>query len=532
MKKKYLFTLIIIGIGVVASIGLGVSYALWQITAHQKEENLVKAGCLKIEFVDVTDSIQLTNSYPIKDSEGLASTPYKFRIKNDCSLDAKYYVTLNTITNTTMLESSIKYALGLGNATPTVGLLSDATINTETSNFDIDNLAQSFIISEENTLRIGETKEYSLYLWMDEAVTVAEASKKFEALVAVTAVATNNLPVIANLAVAPKEGNLATHFLSTTLPKNKIESLVFVDSNIIPNDVLGSWDVSEQQNAGINLWYYDSDNNGLYELYIGQAGGVIANTDSSYLFNYLSYLERLDLTHFKTYGVTDMKMMFTGAGTISTRFTLDLGPDFDTSSVTTMEAMFASAASKSVNFTIDLGSKFNTSNVTNMRAMFYFFASDSTVFTLDLGSHFNTSKVTNMGSMFHYTGSNSLNFILDLGMKFDTSNVIIMNEMFSSTGKLNPNFSINFGPLFDTSKVTDMDHIFYETGRANRSLILDLRTFTFPASINRNDFLFESGPTFYLKDTANYNILYPFTQSGNSLSGVNLIDCSMTSCPQ
>ena len=79
--------------------------------------------------------------------------------------------------------------------------------------------------------------------------------------------------------------NADTTFLGGTLKRNKIETITMMNTKTVPSNAIGSWDVSEKQNGSIKAWYTDTNNNGLYELYIGQDGGVRANPNSSNLFN-------------------------------------------------------------------------------------------------------------------------------------------------------------------------------------------------------------------------------------------------------
>jgi len=225
-------------------------------------------------------------------------------------------------------------------------------------------------------------------------------------------------------------------FLKSDITKEEIESITTLDEIEIPEGAK-SFDVSENQNKSIMMWYTDTDNNNLYEVYIGQAGGVKANANSYGLFSYLTKVTSIDLSHFDTSNVTNMNRMFNSTGLTS----LDLS-HFDTSKVTNMGFMFtASASLTDINI-----SSFDTSNVTNMGGMF----NSIGVTSLDL-SHFDTSKVTNMGFMF--TASASLT---DLNLNgFDTSNVTNMSVMFSSTGVTSLDLS-----HFNTSNVTDMGGMF------------------------------------------------------------------------
>jgi len=474
-NKNHKIILIVISILLLFCVTIGISYAYWQITHKQKNANIINSGCFEVTFEETGSDITLTNAFPISNQKGLALTPYKFKIKNTCTIDSEYYVTLNSFgeTSTLLNENSIKYAFDFSTKTsPTPKILGDSPENSETSNIDINNLIKSYYLKG-GYLRALEEIEFSLYLWVDQDAPMSEMNKKFASKIYITNVATDEAPLIANLRMATS-GWSSTDYLNGPLTKDSIEKLEFVSSNKVPDDAIGSWDVSAQQNGGIMAWYYDTDSNDKYEVYIGQKDGVIANSDSSYLFENLTELKKINLSNLDTSNVTDMSYMFYYTGETSSVFTLDLGENFDTANVTDMSYMFYYTGYRSTAFTLDLGSNFNTSNVTNMSSMFYYIGNYSTVFTLDLGNNFDTSKVINMDTMFSSTGSNSLVFTLDLGNNFDTARVTNMNSMFFSTGGNCPVFTLDLGEKFDTSNVTTMSLMFNSTGNKNPDFTLDL----------------------------------------------------------
>ena len=271
-----------------------------------------------------------------------------------------------------------------------------------------------------------------------------------------------------------QHNNTTSTTFGKSISRDSFESITTLNSKTVPGTAIDSWDVSSEQNGSVMAWYLDEDNDSKYELYIGQDGGVKANTDSSYAFYYFRNLDSIDLTYFDTSNVTNMQDMFSSTGQNSTVFTLDLVDNFDTSNVTDMSWMFNYTGSSSTVFTLDLGDNFDTSNVTNMSYMFRLTGQNSTVFTLDLGDKFDTSSVTNMNGMFSSTGYSNTSFTLDLGNKFDTSSVTSMNGMFSSTGQNSTVFTLDLGDKFDTSSVTDMSYMFNQTGYNSTVFTLDL----------------------------------------------------------
>ena len=248
--------------------------------------------------------------------------------------------------------------------------------------------------------------------------------------------------------------------------KNKIEK---------PEEYEYEYDVSDKKDKSVMAYLVGrEDYNYDYDLYIMADGNIYANPDSSYVFNEIynlkvinnieyyrtinaenmsymfggvSNLESLDLSHFDTRNVTNMRGMFTqnyyGGQKIEE---LDLS-SFDTSKVTDMSNMFY----EYVDLKVLNISSFDTSKVTDMSNMF---SNCKSLMQLDLSS-FDTSKVTNMKQMFYFCES-----LKQLNVNnFDTSNVTNMNGMFEDIIISELDLS-----SFDTSKVIDMSYMFSYSG--------------------------------------------------------------------
>lgn len=229
---------------------------------------------------------------------------------------------------------------------------------------------------------------------------------------------------------------------------------------------LCSWDVSNNQDGSV-MSYLETNENGLYNLYIMSNGTTYApedtyaffndftnlksingienlNTDYSYdmrkMFRNCSKITSLDLSNFNTSNVTNMIGMF---GNCSGLTELDLS-NFDTHNVTTFESTFKGCTNLK---TFDL-SNFNTSSVTNMQSMF---EGCSSLEKVDINS-FNTNNVTNMKYMFSECSNLKT---LDLS-NFNTSNVTDMYQMFDECNNL---ITVDVSH-FNTSKVTTMGYMF------------------------------------------------------------------------
>lgn len=270
-------------------------------------------------------------------------------------------------------------------------------------------------------------------------------------------------------------------FLGTTLVRNTIESITITNDNIVPTNAIGSFDVSNNNDGSIMMWYTKGSSDNLYNVYIGSESGITTfPDDSKYLFSYLSNvtsinlnftdttntnnmtymfyqdtnLKTIDLSSFKTPNLLYFVSMFEGCSSLTS---LDLS-SFNTSSALMFANMFMNCSSLQ---SIDL-SNFNTSKVTSMIDMFY---GCSSLKSLNL-SNFDTSNVTAMSAMFYKCSSLTT---LDLS-RFNTSKVTDMSDMFNKCSTL---VNINLSS-FNTSNVTNMSNMFY---RCSSLITLDLSSF-------------------------------------------------------
>ena len=238
-----------------------------------------------------------------------------------------------------------------------------------------------------------------------------------------------------------------------------------------------TWDVSQSQNGMYLAWYEDSDNDGYYEVTIAGDGGVVANSNSRYLFGNIGYdvkdqeVTITGLENLETGLVTDMHAMFRACKVQQ----LNLNT-FDTSKVTSLEYMFYNCTNLE---TLDLNN-FDTSNVTTL---FGTFQGCTNLKTLEV-SNWNTSKVVGMGEQDGYwayggtfQGCSSLTE-LDLS-GWNTSNVKGMGNMFrgcSTLTELNvSNFNTEnaismYGMFWGCNKLQKLNVSNFDTSNVTTSL--------------------------------------------------------------
>ena len=165
-----------------------------------------------------------------------------------------------------------------------------------------------------------------------------------------------------------------------------IDKIVF--NYEIPNNIPAYIaDVSQNQDKSIIVYM---DKISYSTLYIASNGEIIANPNSSKMFDNLTSLKILDFNNFNTSQVINMDCMFSWCSSLTS---LDVS-NWDTSKVTNMHNMFFDCyALQTLNI-----SNWDTSKVTNMS---YMFESCSQLREINGLEKLDTSKVTNMSYMFN-----------------------------------------------------------------------------------------------------------------------------------
>ena len=195
MKKN---TKIIILVGVILLVivsVVGASYAFLSTGGTQEQANTFNSGCLSIRLTNESASINLTNTFPITDIEGLNTTSYDFTIENTCNSSTNYQINLESLNqlSNTLDADYIKVSLSSDTVGNVISTLSDNT--TTTSYIDGSYISHNLYTG---TIAGNTTKTYHLRLWIDYDATVAQAANKtYESKINV--IANPDIEVVDNL---------------------------------------------------------------------------------------------------------------------------------------------------------------------------------------------------------------------------------------------------------------------------------------------------------------------------------------------
>ena len=217
MSKRKTIILSSLGVLLLISLVIGISYAYWLFRTNQTSVNTIGTSCLNVALTDVTSAIKLEDTYPISDEDGMATTPYTFTITNTCDSFISYEVLLGVTEDTTMNSAYLDAVLDYNQV---------QTLDTYP---DFDSTLEGYKevkVLQKGSLSGGDEVTYNLRLWMDKDVTSLDSMNKvFEGKIIISAVLSTYSPIDQGFKTLA-EAMLVNEYQSTSLEdaKAKIEA--------------------------------------------------------------------------------------------------------------------------------------------------------------------------------------------------------------------------------------------------------------------------------------------------------------------
>ena len=187
----------ILGVIIGIIIILGISYALFQITLNGTKKNKVVAGTLslKIKEDDVTNPskytrVELLNTLPKTDKEGLEEVPYVFTIINDGNIDARYTLKLEVSNDSTLPDEVVKFAYKKDDSTYSQTKLLINSNKEEGKELLGENIVYLYTL-DEDTLDAGEERDYTINFWVDHDASNDVMDKEMTAIIRVDGIQKN-----------------------------------------------------------------------------------------------------------------------------------------------------------------------------------------------------------------------------------------------------------------------------------------------------------------------------------------------------
>ena len=160
-NKKIILS--VLGILLILSLLVGVSYAYYMVSVFQTNKNVVKSSCLSLSISNEENVIKLEKQIPIMNEEGKKLTPYTFTINNTCNSFIAYSLNLEELEGSTL---SSKYIMTMVNGKAYVNMANMASLSS-TDNY-YANSVESRVLAT-GSLGPNASINYSLgYGWMKQ----------------------------------------------------------------------------------------------------------------------------------------------------------------------------------------------------------------------------------------------------------------------------------------------------------------------------------------------------------------------------
>lgn len=179
MNKNLKNNLIVMSIGILSLfvITLSVSYAYYQVTLTSPTSVNATAAKFTTSFAD-GKAINMTNTEPMKDSDGLMTNGYSFTLNNTGNITLNYDVYLN-ISSYTLPLDLIKFSISNNDTYSSPVLL---------SSFTLDN---NRIKVYSGSLDASKSASHTIKLWLTEGADASSYNKTFNATISVVSSQTN-----------------------------------------------------------------------------------------------------------------------------------------------------------------------------------------------------------------------------------------------------------------------------------------------------------------------------------------------------
>ena len=257
-KNKYLIlSLIVVSLGIFFVIAK-VSYSFFTAQVAGKKY-IVYTGNLEVQYEKVSNVINLQDTYPLTNEQGLLTPAYTFKVKNTGTLEEKYQVRLELSDDTNIPVEYIKVAINKnGNEYLKPTLLS--------------HLNSNLVVIDDGLLNVNSNDTYDLRLWIDYGADNSVVGKTFKARIIIDAMQ-----------------NVADGYKVNTRP---IITLNDSDSHLNTNDTYNDPGIKEIRDDNDTL--STSDASISWEYYDGTNLTPVVNIDTS-----------VNGIYYETYSVTD-----------------------------------------------------------------------------------------------------------------------------------------------------------------------------------------------------------------------------------
>ena len=194
-NKKKLIILGVLSVLIILVLVLGITRAFMKpIEETSSITEISLSSCAKIRLTG-TNSINLSNSYPMSRNRGLQTTPYSFTVSSSCDTTVGFNLYIATLNTNTLDASEIHYIVTNKGSKDALaeGVLSDATEDSSSFsdsektelNTGLHGTFSKIYKIHNESIPLSGSKDYDLYLFIDKNSTNTSQGKTFNAGVAI-----------------------------------------------------------------------------------------------------------------------------------------------------------------------------------------------------------------------------------------------------------------------------------------------------------------------------------------------------------
>ena len=235
---------IIIAIVIIVLLLLGIAFAYLTTTLHGDKEYLVRAGSLGLRLEE-SNELTLEKQIPLEDKDGMSLDGFNFSLINKGNIETDYTIYLDDIPlsegEIRIPDSSIRYSLTRNDVVGDADNLTSMGVNPDR-------------VVDTGSIKVGETINYTLRIWIDYDATTEEASgKTFKGKLRVVATqhqAGAGETIIKNLTSGDTYDDGTDTFITGTDPNNyvwysgKLWRAVSVNNEEKTTKLVTQWNIS------------------------------------------------------------------------------------------------------------------------------------------------------------------------------------------------------------------------------------------------------------------------------------------------
>lgn len=173
MNKKYIYSLVVVGLFLFLSITLGIIYGIGLSKNNKEEIDMNVSGCINIVYSD-DKTISMKNPKGQSDQDGMVSTPKTITMTNNCKTKESVELDLDILDKSSIDDGKMHiYVNGEYELGPVL-------LNTLRYTRGEDKVIRTYqVLSFE--MNPNDTKRINLRLWLDENVAGLEEKDSFNA---------------------------------------------------------------------------------------------------------------------------------------------------------------------------------------------------------------------------------------------------------------------------------------------------------------------------------------------------------------